>query len=170
MPDEPRPDAVTYRPIGVIHGPHDDPKATPIQPVFAQGVAGRVEVFPEYAEGLDDLDGFSHIYLLYHFDRSPGVKLKVKPFLQDVPRGVFATRSPARPNPIGFSVVRLLRREGATLFAEDLDVLDGTPLLDIKPFVERFDYRPDTRSGWQEQVSDETARERGRREFGGATG
>lgn len=163
-------EAVTYHPIGVIHGPHVDPKTTPIQPVFAKGVQGRVEVFPEYAEGLDDLDGFSHVYLIYHFDRSPGARLKVKPFLQDTPRGVFATRAPARPNPIGFSVVRLLRRDGATLFVEDLDVLDGTPLLDIKPFVTRFDFRQGARCGWQDDVSDDAAAKRGTRETGGTGG
>lgn len=157
---------VTYQPIGVIHSPHRDAKKTPVQPVFAQGIAGTAEVFPEYAEGLSDLDGFSHVYLIYHFHEAAPAKLLVKPFLDDTPRGIFATRAPARPNPIGLSLVRLMRREGHILHLEDVDVLDGTPLLDIKPYIARFDQRDDVHSGWQEDVDEETARKRGRREFG----
>ena len=162
--DSPKP--VTYRPIGVIHSPHRDAKKTPVQPVFAQGIAGTAEVFAEYAEGLSDLDGFSHICLIYHFHEAAPAKLLVKPFLDDTPRGVFATRAPTRPNPVGFSVVRLVRREGRILHLEDVDVLDGTPLLDIKPYIARFDQRDDVRSGWQEDVDEETARKRGRRQYG----
>ena len=158
--------AIVYRPIGVIHSPHTDPKATPIQPVYAQGVAGRAEVLPEFAEGLQDLEGFSHVYLLYHFHRAREVRLVVKPFLEDTPHGVFATRAPCRPNPIGMSLVRLVRREGAVLHLEDVDVLDGTPLLDIKPYIGRFDVRENVRCGWQEGVDEATAKRRGRRGFG----
>jgi tRNA-Thr(GGU) m(6)t(6)A37 methyltransferase TsaA len=160
---------VTYQPIGVIHSPHRDAIKTPVQPVFAQGIEGTAEVFPEYAEGLSNIDGFSHVYLIYHFHEAAPAKLLVKPFLDDTPRGVFATRAPTRPNPIGFSVVRLVRREGPILHLEDVDVLDGTPLLDIKPYVARFDRRDDVRSGWQEDVDEKTAQIRGLREYPGQT-
>jgi tRNA-Thr(GGU) m(6)t(6)A37 methyltransferase TsaA len=130
-------------------------------------VAGRVELLPEYEEGLRDIEGFTHIYLLYVFDRASEPRLSVVPYLEDVERGVFATRAPCRPNALGMSLVRLLRREGATLYIEDIDVLDGTPLLDIKPYISRFDSREDARSGWQDDVDDGTAHERGRRGYGG---
>jgi tRNA-Thr(GGU) m(6)t(6)A37 methyltransferase TsaA len=157
---------VVFRPIGVIRSEHRAPEQTPIQPVCAPGHAGRVEVFDEFAEGLDDLEGFSHIYLVYVFDRARPAPLKVVPYLDDVPRGVFATRSPSRPNPIGLSLVRLVERRGAVLLVEDVDILDGTPLLDIKPFVARFDARPDTRAGWTEAVDERTFRRRGERRSG----
>jgi tRNA-Thr(GGU) m(6)t(6)A37 methyltransferase TsaA len=157
--------AVQYRPIGIIHSPHTDPSQTPIQPAYALGILGRAEVFEEFEEGLRDLEGFSHIYLIYHFHRASKPKLTVKPFLEDVPHGVFATRAPCRPNAIGFSLVRLLRREGRVLQLEDVDVLDGTPLLDIKPYVPRFDLRDKVRCGWQEDVDEQTARVRGRRDY-----
>ena len=158
-------------PIGVIHSEHTDPRQTPIQPSFAQGSPGRVEVFPRFEEALDDIDGFSHLHLIYWLHRAAEVAvsmagpspLRVVPFLDDVPRGVFATRAPIRPNPLGMSVVRLVERRGSDLLVEDLDVLDGTPLLDIKPYVARFDIRLETRSGWMDDVSDETARRRGER-------
>ena len=159
---------IRLRPIGIIHSPHTKPEETPIQPVFAEDIPGTVEVFPEFAEGLDDLEGYSHIHLIFHFHRAKGVRLKVKPFLQDVERGVFATRAPVRPNGIGFSVVRLLRREGNVLHILDCDILDGTPLLDIKPYVARFDTRPSTRNGWQDDVDEPAARHRGRRGYGKA--
>jgi len=156
---------ITLRPIGVIHSPHKRAEETPIQPVYAQGIEGSVEIFPEYADGLRDLEGFSHIYLIYHFHRAGPARLIVKPFLEDVPRGVFATRAPVRPNPIGLSLVRLVRREGNVLYLEDVDILDGTPLLDIKPYVSRFDSRENARCGWQEGVDEGTARVRGRRQY-----
>ena len=163
MQAPPSPREVTLRAIGVIHSPHTRAEETPIQPVYAQGCDGRAEVFSEYQEGLRDLDGFSHIYLIYHFHQTTAAQLIVKPFLDDSLRGVFATRAPNRPNPIGFSLVRLVAAEGNVLHLDDVDVLDGTPLLDIKPFVERFDSRIGVRSGWQEQVDPEAARARGRR-------
>jgi len=162
-----RSESVTYRPIGIIRSPHTVREETPIQPVYAKGVAGRAEVFPEFAEGLADLEGFSHLILIYHFHRAGGVKLTVTPFLEDAEHGVFATRAPCRPNPIGLSVVRLLRREGTVLHLADVDVLDGTPLLDVKPYVERFDRRDGVRSGWQDRVDEPTAESRGRRRAGG---
>jgi tRNA (adenine37-N6)-methyltransferase len=143
---------VEYRPIGVIHTPLEEPAGTPIQPSRGRGVRGTVEVFPEYADGLADLDGFSHVVLLYHFHRSRGHELRVTPYLDTVERGLFATRAPRRPNPIGVSVVRLVGIDGNVMTIEDLDILDGTPLLDIKPYVPEFDHREETRQGWLEQV------------------
>jgi tRNA-Thr(GGU) m(6)t(6)A37 methyltransferase TsaA len=162
---------LVLEPIGIIHSEHHEPKQTPIQPVCAEGSPGRIEVFSRFAEGLDDVEGFSHLHLIYWLHRAaeiaPSVAgpspLKVVPFLDDVPRGVFATRTPVRPNPLGLSLVRLVKRRDAELFVEDLDVLDGTPLLDIKPYVEGFDLRLGTRGGWTEQVSSETFRRRGGR-------
>jgi len=156
---------IAYHPIGVIHSEHVAAEKTPIQPAYAQGCKGRVEVFPEYADGLRDLDGFSHLYLLYHFHQAPPAKLLVKPFLQDVERGVFATRAPCRPNGIGLSIVELLRREGTVLYVDHVDILDGTPLLDIKPYTAKFDRFDTTRNGWQDDVDDETAQRRGKRGY-----
>jgi tRNA-Thr(GGU) m(6)t(6)A37 methyltransferase TsaA len=159
--------AVNFRPIGVLRSEHRVAAQTPIQPVYAKGCRGRAEVFLEFAEGLTDLGGFSHIYIIYHFHQAPVPTLKVKPFLQNVERGVFATRAPARPNPIGLSIVELVRREGNVLYLDGLDVLDGTPLLDIKPYTARFDRIETTRNGWQDEVNEETARRFGRRGYGG---
>ncbi len=141
-------DPVIYKPIGLIRSPFVDPEGMPIQSSAAQGVAGTVELAPEFAAGLKDLDGFSHIILIYHFHLSKGRPLEVKPFLDDVLRGVFATRAPKRPNSVGISVVRLIKVEGSTLHIEDVDVVDGTPLLDIKPHVPDFDCRQTARIGW----------------------
>jgi tRNA-Thr(GGU) m(6)t(6)A37 methyltransferase TsaA len=150
----------------VIRSPHTTSQETPIQPVFAEGIPGRVELLDEYEAGLEGIEGFSHVYLIYHFDRAGEPRLSVVPYLSDTERGVFATRSPHRPNRLGMSLVRLVRREGRTLHVEDVDVLDGTPLIDIKPYVGRFDSREEVRSGWQDDVDDVTARRRGRREYG----
>jgi len=140
---------ITYRPIGQIHTPFTDPKGMPIQPAGARDVEGRVEVFPEFRAGLIDLEGFSHLILLYHFHRSKGYTLEVVPYMDSTTRGVFATRAPRRPNPIGLSVVRLDRIEDGILFVRDVDILDGTPLLDIKPYVPEFDSPiPPIRIGW----------------------
>jgi tRNA-Thr(GGU) m(6)t(6)A37 methyltransferase TsaA len=158
---------VTLSPIGVIHSPHTRGKRTPIQPVYAEGIKGTVKVFPEYAEGLRDIEGFSHIYLIYHFHRAEPIRLIVKPYLEDVFHGVFATRTPHRPNPIGFSVVRLTKREDNILYVEDVDILDGTPLLDIKPYISRFDHRENVRNGWQEHIDEDLARLRGSRKYEG---
>jgi len=156
---------ISFAPIGVIHSEHTEAAKTPIQPIYAPSCTGTVEVFPEYAEGLDDLDGFSHIYLLYHLDRAAKPRLKVKPFLQDILRGVFSTRAPCRPNPIGLSIVRLIRREGNVLHIEGADILDGTPLLDIKPYASRFDCVQTDRNGWHDEVSEENAQVRGKRNY-----
>jgi len=154
---------VSYRPIGVIRSKHTQSESAPIQPVYAAGCRGRVEILPEFADGLRDLEGFSHIYLIYHLHQAPAAKLSVKPYLQDAEHGVFATRAPARPNPIGLSIVKLERREGSVLYVDGLDILDGTPLLDIKPYCARFDCIQPTRNGWQDDVDETTARHRGAR-------
>lgn len=143
---------IEYRPIGVIHSPFRDLKGMPVQPSRAEGVEAAVEVYPEYAEGLADLDGFSHIILLCHLHRSTGYRLKVIPFLDTVLRGLFATRAPCRPNPIGLSVVRLRTIQGNRLVVEGVDLLDGTPVLDIKPFVGEFDRLTGVRIGWLESA------------------
>lgn len=156
---------VTLRPIGVIRSPHQHAECTPIQPIYARGARGRAEVLPEYVDGLRDLEGFSHVCLIYWFHKASSPRLIVKPFLDDMPRGVFATRASCRPNPIGLSVVRLVRREENVLHLEDMDILDGTPLLDIKPYITRFDYRENARCGWQDNVDERTAEIRGRRGF-----
>ncbi len=141
---------VQYKPIGIINSPFKEPKGMPIQPVRAKGVSGTVELQPEYEEGLKDIEGFSHIILIYHFHLSEGYSLKVKPFLDDTLRGLFATRAPKRPNPVGVSVVRLEKIEGTTLYISNVDIVDGTPLLDIKPYVPDFDKgeKEEVRIGW----------------------
>ena len=142
---------IKYIQIGIIHSPFKEPKGTPIQPRAAQGIDGTVEVFQEYTEGLKDLDGFSHIVLVYHFHLSKEMSLRVKPFMDDQTHGVFSTRAPNRPNPIGISVVQLVIIEGNMLRVKDLDIVDGTPLLDIKPYVPEFDTRKAERIGWLEK-------------------
>jgi len=139
---------ISCRTIGIIHSPFKTPEGTPIQPTGATDVEGSVEIFSEYAEGLDDLAGFSHIYLIYHFHLSKKFSLKVTPFLDNRQRGLFATRAPSRPNPIGLSVVRLVGVTDGILKVRDIDVVDGTPLLDIKPYVPEFDVRNAERIGW----------------------
>src|SRR4030042_3066057 len=142
---------IVYEPIGIIHSPFKDIKGMPIQPTGAKGIAGTIEIHPEFAEGLKDLEGFSHIILIYHFHLSKGYSLKVKPFMDENLRGVFATRAPKRPNPIGISVVRLRKIEGNILNIEDVDIVDGTPLLDIKPYVPEFDVQEVEKIGWLSQ-------------------
>ena len=142
---------IRYTPIGIIHSPFKEPHGTPIQAAVSRDIEGTVEIFPEYAEGLMDIDGFSHICLIYHFHLSEGFSLKVKPYLDDQLHGVFVTRAPARPNPIGLSIVRLVKIEGVKLYIRDVDIVDGTPLLDIKPYVPEFDVREVERIGWLEK-------------------
>lgn len=141
---------ITYRQIGIIRSPFAEARETPIQPAGAAGINGSVELFPEYARALKDLEGFSHIILLYHFHLSKGSSLVVKPFLDSESRGVFSTRSPSRPNNIGLSVVQLVGIEENILHIQDIDIIDGTPLLDIKPYVPDFDIREVQRFGWLE--------------------
>ncbi len=146
-----------YHPIGIIYSEHTNPETGPVQPCYAQDSRGKVEIFPEYAEGLKDLEGYSHIYLFYHFHKAKPVQLIVKPFIQNTERGLFSTRVPGRPNPIGLSIVRLLSRQDNILMIEGADVLNETPLLDIKPYSHRIDCIQNTCDGWQGEVSDKQA-------------
>lgn len=160
-------DGVVLRPIGVVRSPFTHPIGMPIQPGGARGVRSEVEVFPEFCDGLADLEGFSRVILVYLFHRSDGYSLRVVPFLDDCERGVFATRAPRRPNPIGLSAVRLVAVRGCRLVIEDLDVLDGTPVLDIKPYVPSIDAFPDEREGWLGESSGDVRAARADRRFAG---
>ncbi len=162
-------DSISYRPIGIIRSCHLKAEETPIQPAYAKGCLGRAEIFPEFAQGLLDLEGFSHIYLIYHLHQAGPAKLITRPFLQDREHGVFATRSPSRPNGIGLSIVELIRIEGSVLHLDRVDILDGTPLLDIKPYTAKFDHIQETRNGWQDEVDEDEARQRGRRGYRGGS-
>ena len=156
---------VIYEPIGTIHSPFKEHADTPVQGIFSPESAGEIEVFPQYAEGLKDLSGFSYIILLYHFHRSQGYSLLKRPFLDDEDKGksgkpgkpdkhgLFATRAPSRPNPIGISIVRLDKVKGNRLAVSEVDVIDGTPLLDIKPYLPYFDVRQPEKIGWYEDAS-----------------
>ena len=156
---------ILYWTIGIIHSEHTIEKNTPIQPVYAKGCKGHVELCPEFVEGLRDLSSFSHIYLIYHFHQVRSVKLLVKPYLQDKEHGIFATRAPFRPNAIGLSLVELLSIDGNILHLDGVDILDGTPLLDIKPYTARFDLNNVKKNGWQDEVDEQTAQKRGKREY-----
>lgn len=151
---------IRFDPIGVIHTPFKDLEGMPIQPSGAAGVKGVVEVFEKYRAGLKDLEGFSHIILLYLFHGSSGFDLHVVPFLDTQPRGLFSTRAPKRPNPIGLSVVQLDRIENGTLHVLNVDILDNTPLLDIKPYVPEFDAPKNVRTGWLEKARKDASMKR----------
>jgi tRNA-Thr(GGU) m(6)t(6)A37 methyltransferase TsaA len=142
---------IKYNPIGIIHSPFKQPEGTPIQPTGAKNIGGTVELFSEYVDGLKDLEGFSHIILIYHFHLSKEAPLKVKPYMDSKVHGIFAMRGPSRPNPIGMSIVRLIRIEENNLYIQDIDIIDGTPLLDIKPYVPEFDIREVEKIGWLEK-------------------
>ncbi|MFH2091269.1 MAG: tRNA (N6-threonylcarbamoyladenosine(37)-N6)-methyltransferase TrmO [Pseudomonadota bacterium] len=143
---------VEFNPIGIIHSPFLELEGMPIQPAGAAGIKGSIEVYEAYAAGLKDLEGFSHIVLLYHFHRSLQFSLTVVPFMDTEPRGVFATRAPKRPNPIGLSIVKLDKIENNILHIQNLDILNGTPLLDIKPYVPDFDPQEGVSTGWLEEA------------------
>lgn len=142
---------ITYFPIGVAHSPFRSPEGTPIQAGVAKDIQARIEIFPEYAKGLKDLEGFSHIIVLFHLHVAKFKSLNVIPFLDTESHGIFSTRSPGRPNPIGFSVVELERIEKDMLFVKGVDILDGSPILDIKPYVPQFDVFETTKNGWIEK-------------------
>ncbi len=141
-------EVIKLRPIGIIRTPYKEPKGIPIQGKFEKNVTGRIELFPEYQEGLKDVEGFSHLILLYYFDRSKEEKLTGKPFLEGRNHGIFAIRSPHRPNHIGFSIVKFEKVRGTSIIFSEVDMLDGTPLLDIKPYVSHFDSRKKVKNGW----------------------
>lgn len=144
-------------PIGTIHTPFKDLSGMPIQPSGAIDVEGSVVLDREYEQGLNDIDGFSHIILLYHFHKSRNFDLMVTPFLDKTKRGLFSTRAPRRPNPIGLSIVRIVKRDGNVLVVKDIDVLNNTPLIDIKPYVPRFDIKDVTKTGWLEKTQADAA-------------
>ncbi len=156
---------ISYSPIGIIHSPFHDLSGMPIQPSSEASAAGTIELQPEYFPGLQDLDGFSHIILIYHLHQAQGVRLSVVPFLDSEAHGVFATRAPNRPNAIGLSVVRLTHIEQNVLYVDNLDILDGTPLLDIKPYIPEFDTPQDFKLGWLENVKDNVRTTRSDRRF-----
>jgi tRNA-Thr(GGU) m(6)t(6)A37 methyltransferase TsaA len=135
-------------PIGIIHTPHASKETCPIQPVFAAEAVGHVELFREYEAGLKDIETFSHIYLLYHLDRAGEIEMVRHTFLDDEPHGIYASRHPCRPNGIGMSIVKLLGREANILTVQGVDMLDQTPLLDIKPYLPKFDSIASASEGW----------------------
>jgi len=147
--------AVKYKPIGIIHSSYKRIEGVPIQPSAAQGVKGTIELKEEFVEGLRDLEGFSHIILVYHFHLSAGYSLNVVPFLDDRTHGVFATRAPRRPNSIGISTVKLKKIEDNVLHIENVDIIDGTPLLDIKPYVTDFNYSEKSKKGWLGKIKNQ---------------
>lgn len=140
--------SITMHAIGVIHSPFLEAAGTPIQTVYGRDVEGKIILYDPFSDALDHIEGFERIWLLYWMDRTGQFKPRVIPYRDTVEHGLFATRSPNRPNPIGMSIVRFLRREGAALFVADMDILDGTPLIDIKPYVPEFDSHPNSRAGW----------------------
>ncbi|MBU2540895.1 MAG: tRNA (N6-threonylcarbamoyladenosine(37)-N6)-methyltransferase TrmO [Candidatus Omnitrophica bacterium] len=143
--------SITIKPIGMINTPYKESKGIPIQGKFKRGVSGTARIFPEYKAGLKDIEGFSHVILIYHFNRSKEEKLTGKPFLEDTEHGIFAIRSPHRPNHIGFSIVKLESVKDCIITFSEVDILDGTPLLDIKPYVSHFDSRKNVKNGWLEK-------------------
>jgi len=143
---------IKFKPIGIIYSPFNEPHGVPIQPSGAKGIEGSIEVFPGYVEGLTDIEGFSHIILIYYFHLSKNTSLTVIPYLDSHVRGVFSTRAPGRPNHVGISVAELTKVEGKRLYVKDIDIVDGTPLLDIKPYVPQFDSRDTLKIGWLENV------------------
>lgn len=151
--------------IGTIRTPHLDREGMPIQPSGARGVTGTIEVDARYAPGLRDLDGFSHVIALYWFHQGGSCQMEVTPFLDEETHGIFATRAPRRPNPIGLSVLRLVRVEGSLLHVADVDILDGTPLLDLKPYVPEFDTPVEVRTGWLERAAERARAAKADRRF-----
>ena len=151
---------VTYEPIGIIHTPFKQKSATPIQGIYNPDSKGEVEVFPQYREGLKNIAGFSHLILIYHFHLAEGFSLVTSPFLDDEGRGIFSIRHFNRPNPIGISVVRLDQVNGNILRIGDVDIIDETPLLDIKPYMPDFDRRYSVRKGWYEHARNKIEYER----------
>ena len=159
-------DEITYKYIGTIHSPFKKTGDMPIQPGGAGGIKGTVEIKHEYIGGLKDIEGFSHIILIYHFHLSKGYSLEVIPFLDEYPRGIFSTRAPRRPNPIGLSIVKLIKVENNILHIENVDIVDNTPLLDIKPYVPKFDAPGEVKIGWLTKAQNEVKKKRSDHRFG----
>ncbi|HAA53421.1 MAG TPA: tRNA (N6-threonylcarbamoyladenosine(37)-N6)-methyltransferase TrmO [Myxococcales bacterium] len=154
------------QPIGVIHSPHTSIEDMPIQPKGAVEVIGHILIDEEYVDGLKDLEGFSHIYLLYHFHKATRVETEVVPFMDTQKRGVFSTRSPLRPNHIGLSIVNVIGVKGRKIFVKGIDVLDETPLLDIKPYIAPFDAVRESTTGWMEGSEEDVRNKRSDDRFG----
>ena len=157
--------SICFQPIGIIHTPFKSLCDMPIQPSGASMTRGQLIMDPQYSAGLTDLDGFSHIYLIYHFHKVQNYNLTVTPFLDKQPRGLFATRAPKRPNPIGLSIVQLISIENNVLNLLNVDILDGTPVLDIKPYVPAFDHQEDVRVGWLRDKDNEVKTKRSDERF-----
>ena len=153
------------KPIGTIHSPYTSIEDMPIQPKGATEVSGYIELDEKYIDGLRDLDGFSHIYLLYSFHKAKRTEMYVTPFMDNQKRGVFSTRSPLRPNHIGMSIVNLTGVEGNKVFVKGIDILDGTPLLDIKPYIEKFDAVQKSTSGWLQASNEDIITKRSDERF-----
>jgi tRNA (adenine37-N6)-methyltransferase len=149
---------IKFTPIGILTTPFDDLTNMPIQPSGKQSAPGFASVFDEYIDGLQGLEDFSHVILIYFFHQQQKTLLKVKPFLEDTEMGIFSTRAPARPNKIGISIVPLQKIEGCRIYLKNLDMLNGTPLLDVKPYVPKFDQFPDANNGWLEGNSNTSTR------------
>lgn len=145
---------IIYRPIGIIRTPFTDKDSTPIQGCFSPESKGYVELYPEYVEGLQNIEGFSHLILIYHLHKAEECSLIARPFLDKEKKGIFATRYFARPTPIGLSVVKLLKVNDNILEIGEVDMLDGTPLLDIKPYVPQFDIKEQVENGWYKCASE----------------
>ncbi len=140
------------KPIGIIHSPYKEIENMPIQSVGAKDVKGYIEIYSDYVLGLKDLNGFSHIYAIYVFHKNKDYNLLVKPFLDNAERGLFSTRAPKRPNQIGLSIFKIESIDNEKIYVSGVDVLDQTPLLDIKPYVSKFDVINDSKNGWLENV------------------
>ena len=151
---------IEFQPIGIVHTPFKQIHNMPIQPASASGIQGKLILKPEFTQGLRDLEGVSHVYLIYYLHKVKNHQLLVIPFMDTVPRGVFSTRAPKRPNPIGLSVVKLVSIENNILYLENVDMLDGTPVLDIKPYVPTFDLQDEFRVGWLKETDDEVKSKR----------
>jgi tRNA-Thr(GGU) m(6)t(6)A37 methyltransferase TsaA len=158
---------LNIQPLGLIRTPHRVLDQTPIQPCFAEGIRGEIHLDPAYAEGLEGLDAFSHAFLIYHLHRAEPGPLRVKPFLLDELKGIFACRYPHRPNALGLSLVRIVAIEGARVIFEGADMLDGTPLLDLKPYFPKADCPEAAWGGWTEQLDPAAARRIGSRRTAG---
>lgn len=158
-------DSISYTPIGYAETPHKVPEQIPIQPIYCKEFAGKIIIKEEFADGLLDLEGFNYIHLIFHFHKAKPPKLHVKPYLDDKLHGIFATRAPHRPNPIGMSIVKLLSRDKNILNVSEIDLLDGTPILDIKPYMTDFEYRDNVIEGWRATVKKEDAKRRAMRSF-----